>query len=248
MTPKTHVGPGIEHGRCDLASDHPLSRDQRKNRRALARRSFAPPGESINAEAAPRRIDQVDKLQGDQKHIGPWPFTWRVVEAKPRLIAINAPSAAPSRVASPSISEKRCQEAAARTLLSSTRVSAGTIPHRIMDWVSCPEPLLERHTTLTKNDGSTLGRLRKAYVSLALMPNRSDYARTASLDRYGAHEVRLVEFSQNRPARDCVFWLELYCHLTKSSLDSCRCDNLDDAETAADQFISSAKRLHNKST
>jgi hypothetical protein len=78
------------------------------------------------------------------------------------------------------------------------------------------------------------------------MPESSDCVKTATLDRYGAHEVRLLEFSQNRQAGDCVFWLELYCHLAKSSLDSCRCDSLDDAETAADHLISNAKRLHNK--
>ena len=36
---------------------------------------------------------------------------------------------------------------------------------------------------------------------------------------------------------DSLFWLELYCHVTQSSLDSCLCDSLDDAETVADHLI-----------
>jgi hypothetical protein len=102
-------------------------------------------------------------------------------------------------------------------------------------------------TTLTKNNGPTLGRLSKAYVSLALMPELSDRSRTTTLDRYGAYEVRLVEFLQDGPIGDYLFWLELYCHVTKSSLDTCRCGNLDDAEIAADHFISCAKHLDDKS-
>jgi hypothetical protein len=100
---------------------------------------------------------------------------------------------------------------------------------------------------MTKNNGSTLGRLSRAYVSLALMPERGDHSRTTTLDRYGAYEVRLVEFLQSGSTGDCLFWLELYCHRTQSSLDSCRCDNLDDAETAADRLISCAKELHDRS-
>ena len=102
-------------------------------------------------------------------------------------------------------------------------------------------------TTLTKNNGPAFGRLYKAYVNLALMPERSDGSRVTTLERYGAYEVRLVEFLQGGPTEDYLFWLELYCHITSSSLDSCRCDNLDDAETVADHLISCAKQLYDES-
>jgi len=102
-------------------------------------------------------------------------------------------------------------------------------------------------TTLAKNNKPTLGRLSRAYVGLALMPERSDHSRITTLDRYGAYEVRLVEFLQADEAGDCLFWLELYCHSTETALDSCRCDSLDDAEIGAEYLISSAKRLHHKS-
>ena len=102
-------------------------------------------------------------------------------------------------------------------------------------------------TTLTKTNGPTLGRLNKAYVGLALMPERGDRTRATTLERRGAYEVRMVEFSQGDSTGDCLFWLELYCHITKFSLDSCSCDNFDDAETAADHLISCAKQLHDVS-
>jgi hypothetical protein len=109
--------------------------------------------------------------------------------------------------------------------------------------------LLVRHklvTILIEKNGPALGRISRAYVSLALMPENSDRSRVITLERYGAYEVRLVEFSQKDPTKDSIFWLELYCHVTNSSLDSCSCDDLDDAEIAADYLISSAKQLHDK--
>jgi hypothetical protein len=98
-------------------------------------------------------------------------------------------------------------------------------------------------TTLTKGNGS-LGQLSNAYVGLALMPESGDGSKTVTLKRYGDYEVRMIDFSQGRSSADCLFWLELYCHATRSSLDSCRCDDLEDAEAAADDLILRAKRLH----
>jgi hypothetical protein len=98
-------------------------------------------------------------------------------------------------------------------------------------------------TILTQRDGSS-GHLNNAYVGLALMPECSDGSKTVTLKRYGDYEVRLVDFSQGGPIADCLFWLELYCHTTRSSLDSCRCDDLEDAEAAADHFVSHAKQLY----
>ncbi len=93
---------------------------------------------------------------------------------------------------------------------------------------------------------STLGRLSKAYISLAFRPEQCDRSRIAALDRYGSYEVRLMEFAQGGQAGDSRLWLELYCYDTKTSLDSYLCDGLDDAETVADHLISSAKQLHDK--
>src|SRR6201986_1307412 len=94
-------------------------------------------------------------------------------------------------------------------------------------------------TILTKRNGP-LGRLNHAYVGLALVPEAGDGSKTVTLKRYGDYEVRLIDFSQGRSTADCLFWLELYCHATRSSLDSCRCDDLHDAEAPADYLVSPA--------
>jgi hypothetical protein len=67
------------------------------------------------------------------------------------------------------------------------------------------------------------------------------------LIRYGDYEVRLIDFSQGGSTADGLFWLELYCHMTRLSLDSCRCDDLDDAEAAADYLVLRAKQLNDDS-
>ena len=41
--------------------------------------------ERIDAEAAPRRVDQKDQLQDDQEHVGPWPFVRCVVKPEPQI-------------------------------------------------------------------------------------------------------------------------------------------------------------------
>jgi hypothetical protein len=93
------------------------------------------------------------------------------------------------------------------------------------------------------NDSSIVGQLNKAYVGLTLMPKRGDGSKSITIEHCGDYEVRLTEFSQSNQDSDCIFWLELYCHITQSSLDSCRCDNLDDAEIAAEYLVSYAKQL-----
>jgi hypothetical protein len=100
--------------------------------------------------------------------------------------------------------------------------------------------------TLAKRNGP-LGRLNNAYIGLGFMPECSDGLKTVTLRRYGDYEVRLIDISRGRSTANCLFWLELYCHVTRSSLDSCRCDDLEDAEAAADHLISHAKQLYDDS-
>jgi len=101
---------------------------------------------------------------------------------------------------------------------------------------------------LRKKNKPLLGRLGQAYVRLLLIPESTDGSRTVSLARYGAYEVRLVEFSHRPASDDSCFWVRLHRRGLQSSLDSCWCDDLDDAETAAEHFVSRAKQLHNHSS
>ena len=86
--------------------------------------------------------------------------------------------------------------------------------------------------------------LQQAYAGLMFVPESEDGSRTISLARYGRFEVRLVEFRHRGTLEPAPFWLELYRHDVGSSLDSCRCDDLDLAESAAEHLTSLARDLH----
>jgi hypothetical protein len=86
-----------------------------------------------------------------------------------------------------------------------------------------------------------MDRLCSAYVGLTLARGRHDGSRTMSLARFGTFEVRVLELA-DRETTD--FWIELYCHYTRSSLDSCTCCKIDDAEPLAEHLILSAQQLN----
>jgi hypothetical protein len=99
-------------------------------------------------------------------------------------------------------------------------------------------------TALRKKNALLVGRLYQAYVALMLAPEGKDGSRTVSLVRYGSFEVRLTEFSNRRTVDASAFWIELYRHDTRSSLDGCHFEDLLDAETVVEQFMSRARSLH----
>ncbi|QRM32460.1 hypothetical protein [Microvirga sp. VF16] len=75
----------------------------------------------------------------------------------------------------------------------------------------------------------------RAYVQLAAMPDQASGVKTATLARFGSVEVRLTELTQpENKSRDIPpFWLEVYCHATGTTLDSCGCFDFDEPELAA---------------
>jgi len=87
-------------------------------------------------------------------------------------------------------------------------------------------------------------RFIRAYLELFLASPRDDGSKIASLARFGAYEVRLVEFAEDACANVPLLWLELYRHDTCVGLDSFRCDDFDDAVMVAHAFMVSAKALH----
>jgi hypothetical protein len=74
----------------------------------------------------------------------------------------------------------------------------------------------------------------RAYLALSLASETEDGSCTMSLARFGAFEVRLIELARRPMTEDSDFWIELYRQDTQSSVDSCRCQDLDEAEPIAD--------------
>jgi hypothetical protein len=88
-----------------------------------------------------------------------------------------------------------------------------------------------------------VSQLYKAYVGLAIAAANEDGSRTVSIRRFGTLEVRLVEFATRQQADSLEIWFELYDYDTQSSLDSCLCHDLDEAEPMLEHLFSSARHL-----
>jgi hypothetical protein len=89
-----------------------------------------------------------------------------------------------------------------------------------------------------------MSRLCRAYLALSLAGETEDGSRTMPLARFGAFEVRLIELAGRRMTEESDFWIELYRHDIQSSLDSCQCQDLDEAEHIAEYLVACAKGLY----
>jgi hypothetical protein len=86
----------------------------------------------------------------------------------------------------------------------------------------------------------------RAYIQLALAPDHATARRTATLARFGALEVRLSEVPQPEGVPPAVppFWLEVYSHVSNSTIDSCGCFEFDEDEllTAVELILDARQR------
>jgi hypothetical protein len=93
----------------------------------------------------------------------------------------------------------------------------------------------------------TAGKFVGVYLSLFLSRPDADETKIASLARFGAYEVRLIEFTLETCGDASLLWVELFAHDTRLSLDSFECDDLDEAIGRADEFAARAQALHERS-
>ena len=70
-----------------------------------------------------------------------------------------------------------------------------------------------------------MSKLYKAYLALTIAAQKEDGSRTTCIKRFG----------------------ELYSHESQSSLDSCSCNDLDEAEPLLEHLICSARELNETS-
>jgi hypothetical protein len=86
-------------------------------------------------------------------------------------------------------------------------------------------------------------KISRAYVRLCTMPEDGPEA-SVSLAFIGNHEIRMLA----SPAVDLegapLFWLELFDHTTKTSVDSFRCYRLKDAGPVVSDFFTQADDLN----
>jgi hypothetical protein len=85
-------------------------------------------------------------------------------------------------------------------------------------------------------------RISQAYIKLLGLPQNAQGARLVSLERIGCHEIIMFDVSPDGATDAPLFWLELFDHTAKSSVDSCNCIGIAQAVAVLDDFISLAKR------
>ena len=96
----------------------------------------------------------------------------------------------------------------------------------------------------TTGTASIEPRLTRAYVSLFLALASLSGTRMVSVARFGNYEVRLVELSRASSADVSPLWVELYAHDIQQCIDSCSCNEIEDAVDAAEHLISLAAQLN----
>ena len=97
---------------------------------------------------------------------------------------------------------------------------------------------------MSKTYSNKLGELRisQAYIKLLSLPQNAQGARTISLERIGTFEILMFDISPDGATDTPLFWLELFDHEAKSSVDSCSCTEIAQAVTIFDDFVSLAKK------
>ena len=97
--------------------------------------------------------------------------------------------------------------------------------------------------TASNKHGSGLhtDRLYKSYGKLGPTPQNESGSRIISVARFDIFEVRLIEFADRNRRDSLDLWIELYCHDTQSSIDSCRCRDFEEVQNFGEDLITQAK-------
>ena len=86
-------------------------------------------------------------------------------------------------------------------------------------------------------------RIARAYVQiLCILEDRSDAS--VSLASIGNCEIRMFVGSKAHSDDMSLFWMELFDHAAKKSVDSFSCHKIEDAEAVFEDFIAQAGRLN----
>jgi hypothetical protein len=88
-------------------------------------------------------------------------------------------------------------------------------------------------------------RIARAYIKLSSIPEHASEA-SISIVTIGNYEIRMFRRPEAGADLDGLplFWLELFDHSTKRSVDGFSCYKIEDAATMFDNFLSQAGRLN----
>ena len=86
-------------------------------------------------------------------------------------------------------------------------------------------------------------RITQAYIKLLCLPENANGERLISLERIGACDIRMFDAPSGNSDDVALFWLELFDHDRRSSLDSCSCTTIVEAVVVFDDFAMEAGRM-----
>lgn len=84
-------------------------------------------------------------------------------------------------------------------------------------------------------------KILQSYVFMLRVNKNEQGYRTSTLERHGSHEVRLIDPPHMTKCDTIPFWLELFDHNAKATVDSYGGYDLEAVAIAADIFITRAK-------
>ena len=87
-------------------------------------------------------------------------------------------------------------------------------------------------------------RILQLYIWTLNAKRFIDGCRTATVARYGAYEVRLVEPLLDPRGDTIPFWIELFDHKSANTIDSCGGHDFEETAAGAATMISQAGLLH----
>ena len=87
-------------------------------------------------------------------------------------------------------------------------------------------------------------RILQLYIWTLNAKRFIDGCRTATVARYGAYEVRLVEPLLDPRGDTIPFWIELFGHKSANTIDSCGGHDFEETAAGAAGMIAQASVLH----
>jgi hypothetical protein len=87
-------------------------------------------------------------------------------------------------------------------------------------------------------------RILQLYIWALSGDKGADGFRTATVARYGAYEVRLVESMLDPQVDTIPFWVELFDHRSAATIDSCGGHDFEETAAGTAALMSQANRLY----
>ena len=77
-------------------------------------------------------------------------------------------------------------------------------------------------------------------MALSGTPESNSAPRIISVAKIANYEIRMSNGSSRGPGDIPLLWMELFDHEARISVDSCSCNEIDDAVSAFDAFVAQA--------